>query len=651
MHNRRSVTAVKALCALAAGSVMGIAQASSDVSQRTMGATAGEQTGMARIQGSSEELTYQIIDGYAIFGGDIVLGRHEEIQASGIPPMRVSPWTRGTDNQTQPTQSAAVAEGATTWPNGVVPYEFGGNFSSSFRQVVQAGMEAIEAKTDIRFVRHSNERNYVNIMRGSGCYSFVGMSGGSQNLSLGRGCDQKGVVIHELVHALGHFHEQSREDRDQYVTIQWNNIQEGRDSQFRIQNEQNIGRYDYGSIMHYGAWAFSRNGEPTIRPNRDGVSLRDLGQREGLSDLDVAALEEVYGGSSNGSPELSLRHEEAVIFNTQSYELTVRLADDQTPDSRLNVSASSSNTALLPYNNIEVNAGSQSDERVLTMTPNRQATGTAEVTITVTDEEGLSTSKTFTLTVKNEGDETSEFRSLKSGLNGQCLTVTGNASQDGAVVALAQCQDSESQKWTHKQNGQLRPQAASGKCLDVGNDPRRGVRARIRPCSANGAHQQWDMKADRLVNRKRPNLVLTARDGDGAVFAWSNRSYYYRGENKLWQWDEKGSGGSAAPCIDCRQFTDSLNASGDSNMQPDGGYYQSYSAGSHQGWLDAPEGATYSLTLYRLAGSRWQAVARDSADGGGRAEVHYDGPRGYYTWGVQSRSGSGQYEFWLKRPD
>ncbi|XOZ34536.1 M12 family metallopeptidase [Halomonadaceae bacterium KBTZ08] len=651
MQNRRPSTTLKTLCALAVGSAMGMAQASSDVSQRTMDTTASEQTAMARIQGSSEKLTYKVVDGYAIFGGDIVLGRHETIQDTGIPPMRVSPWTRGTDNQTQPTTNAAVAEGAATWPNGVVPYEFGGNFSSSFRQVVQTGMEAIEAQTDIRFVQHSDERNYVNIMRGSGCYSFVGMSGGAQNLSLGRGCGQKGVVIHELVHALGHFHEQSREDRDQYVTIQWNNIKDGRESQFRIQNEQNIGPYDYSSIMHYGAWAFSRNGEPTIRPNRDGVSLGDLGQREGLSDLDVAALNEIYGGPGNRGPELSLRHQEAVIFNTQSYELTVRLADDQTPDSDLNVSARSSNTTVLPNRNIEVNASTQSDERILAMTPNRQATGTAEVTITVTDGEGLSTSKTFTLTVKKDDGGTSDFRSLASMLNGQCLTVTGDASQDGALVELTECHGSESQKWTHNGSGQLRPQAASGKCLDVGNNPNWGVRARIRRCVDNAAHQQWDMKADKLVNRKRSDLVLIARDSDGAVFAWGDSGSYFGEQNKLWQWSDEGSGGGAAPCTDCQHITGSLEGRGDNDMLPDGTHYQSGSAGTHQGWLDAPDDATYSLTLYRWDGARWQRVARDATDGNSRAEVRYDGPSGYYTWSVASGSGAGEYEFWLNRPD
>ena len=63
----------------------------------------------------------------------------------------------------------------------------------------------------------------------SRCWSSVGKTRKSyQRISLGRGCGSKGIAIHELMHALGFWHEQSRYDRDSYVRIHWENIKKGK---------------------------------------------------------------------------------------------------------------------------------------------------------------------------------------------------------------------------------------------------------------------------------------------------------------------------------------------------------------------------------------------------------------------------------------
>lgn len=68
------------------------------------------------------------------------------------------------------------------------------------------------------------------LIRGSatGCWSYVGRQGGGQVVNLQRnGCVYKGVTAHELLHATGFFHQQSAADRDEYVFVNFTNIQEG----------------------------------------------------------------------------------------------------------------------------------------------------------------------------------------------------------------------------------------------------------------------------------------------------------------------------------------------------------------------------------------------------------------------------------------
>ncbi|RXN38302.1 meprin A subunit beta isoform X1 [Labeo rohita] len=87
---------------------------------------------------------------------------------------------------------------------------------------------------------------------------------GKQELSVGKNCDHLGTLEHVFLHALGFQHEQCRFDRDDYVTIMWNQIKAGEEHNFIIHNDtvaSSFGLpYDYGSVMHYSKTDFSKSG-------------------------------------------------------------------------------------------------------------------------------------------------------------------------------------------------------------------------------------------------------------------------------------------------------------------------------------------------------------------------------------------------------
>uniref|UniRef100_A0A914WKV3 Amino acid transporter n=1 Tax=Plectus sambesii TaxID=2011161 RepID=A0A914WKV3_9BILA len=101
------------------------------------------------------------------------------------------------------------------WQNNKVPYAISSQYSSYSRSLIASSMDDYAKMTCLQFVPKTNaDTNYVYIIPDQGCYSMVGKTGGRQTVSLGSGCVQKGIIIHELMHAVGFFHEQSRTDRE-----------------------------------------------------------------------------------------------------------------------------------------------------------------------------------------------------------------------------------------------------------------------------------------------------------------------------------------------------------------------------------------------------------------------------------------------------
>ncbi len=226
-------------------------------------------------QKSPDAVPFKNYKGMAIAYGDVLLGKLEENVSEGY---------------TSPPE-------VNYWPSATIPYHIQPNVPNTDR--ILKALSYLSEKTVLEFVPYEEGMPDAIVFEPTtdNCLSYVGRISGTQPIFISSGCDWFHIV-HEVLHAMGLVHEHSRPDRDQFISVLWENIPLSYRSQFEIMPESFMKdwlRYDYDtqSIMHYGSQVFIANSKGTSLIRKDGATIPEP---QGLSPIDIQKVNDLFQG-------------------------------------------------------------------------------------------------------------------------------------------------------------------------------------------------------------------------------------------------------------------------------------------------------------------------------------------------------------------
>ena len=265
----RQLCAVLALAATVAATDIASAQQFNPVARDI-------RTGVYR----GQLVTYEVVDGLAIWDGDIILGAPDELSPENVEAPGNPPDYRN--------KISATSSKERLWPGGIIPYVIDPALENPH---VPIAIQHWEQNTPIRFVERTDQPNWVRFRPGSGCSSSVGMIGGVQIITIHEYCGPA-AVVHEIGHAVGLWHEHQRNDRDRQVWVSPRALKIAYEKKGDLALDS--GPYDYGSVMHYSWIGRLETIPPGIDLARGGPKLWK-GSGTGLSAGDIDGVNRLYG--------------------------------------------------------------------------------------------------------------------------------------------------------------------------------------------------------------------------------------------------------------------------------------------------------------------------------------------------------------------
>ncbi|CCD65318.1 Zinc metalloproteinase nas-28 [Caenorhabditis elegans] len=199
----------------------------------------------------------------------------------------------------------AIVDTTNFWSVSVpIFYQFDTKLSATNIANVRKAIQFWNDNSCLSFKEDNNAKNRLFLSSAGGCWSYVGKQVDMpyQMVSVGPNCDTFGTATHELMHAIGFWHQQSRADRDNYVYVDFSNIIPSQAYNFQkmaVDQAQLLNLpYDYGSVMQYYPYAFAVDSSKyTILAKENGFQ-NSMGQREAPAFSDIIGVNKLYNCTS-----------------------------------------------------------------------------------------------------------------------------------------------------------------------------------------------------------------------------------------------------------------------------------------------------------------------------------------------------------------